>query len=600
MNNMSTQWDETHLCSRYNESDCEFFLKTDAEIVFNGKKLDKCCYYCTSENKVRKIGTGGTWTGLSPKFCPKRKTAEKKTAEKQPSYIDKSTEPKIGDYVSEDMLGELLTFDELAEMEGQLVVANYSTESKNWYKVVQVGKTVEQKPDGRRLLFRDNPKKKGFECSIGEWAFKSVTNIVQAEKMWRLKQPADDKPAMTYLNKLREKYPKISETDEWLWYYYCPEDLLSGKNIPGTGNDFCIKRGNSCEDCWKSPCPADVDFKNDLEDFEADYFEQYPAEDTAEADAVPEILEEKSDPDKPPENQIIPQNAGEISETFNYAVLSAEMGDYLKHKEQQLKNEYMNFTANCGAIFAEAQEKLAKHGFGESNGLFEKWITSIGFNKQTVYNMISVYNFRSSKILTNDNAEIFDSLSKSLQYEIAKPSAPAELVEQVLNGDITTHKDYIALKKQFEEANKLAETERKARESIAYNFDNMEKGYVEFKDKYTDEYYKNKDLEKRIKELENRPVDVAVQRDETSLAEIDRLKNELAKAQQEILNASFGSGAADNSELLTELYETLHGSALSAIRSCADFAEKNGSKFTSRFRSLAEVINDYINEIEEF
>ena len=72
------QWDNTHLCgSKYHNTRCEFFLETDSEnTTMNGKRLDRCCYYCTSENKIRKIGSGGSWTGLSPKFCPKRKALE--------------------------------------------------------------------------------------------------------------------------------------------------------------------------------------------------------------------------------------------------------------------------------------------------------------------------------------------------------------------------------------------------------------------------------------------------------------------------------------------------------------------------------------------
>lgn len=77
---MQEQWDNTHLCLRGNRFDnnvCEFFLKTDSkDTTVNGKKLDRSCYYCTSENKFRKIGSGGSWTGLSPKFCPKRKALE--------------------------------------------------------------------------------------------------------------------------------------------------------------------------------------------------------------------------------------------------------------------------------------------------------------------------------------------------------------------------------------------------------------------------------------------------------------------------------------------------------------------------------------------
>lgn len=94
-------WNVTHLCTGYNKPDCEYFLQTDNKETFlDGKRLDVCCYYCTSENKVRKIGSGGTWTGLSPKFCPKRRAAENnemsvntdgKTEENTMSKFDIST-----------------------------------------------------------------------------------------------------------------------------------------------------------------------------------------------------------------------------------------------------------------------------------------------------------------------------------------------------------------------------------------------------------------------------------------------------------------------------------------------------------------------------
>lgn len=227
---------------------------------------------------------------------------------------------------------------------------------------------------------------------------------------------------------------------------------------------------------------------------------------------VPE--EEKSEPDNPSENQIIPQNAGEISETFNYAVLSAEMGDYLKRKEQQLKNEYMNFTANCGAIFAEAQEKLA--GSNQYNGLFEKWINSMGFKKDTVYRMINVHKFCSSQIATSSQAELFDSLSKSLQYEIAKPSAPAELVEQVLNGDITTHKDYIALKKQLEEARSETENVKRDSEKNSAKLAAETAKADELKRNIEELNEKNTRLALEIVKLEKRPVDVIVDSNEVN------------------------------------------------------------------------------------
>lgn len=256
-------------------------------------------------------------------------------------------------------------------------------------------------------------------------------------------------------------------------------------------------------------------------------------------------LEVKQDK-QPPSERI-----EEVAATFNYAVLSAELGEYLRHKEEQLKNEYMNFTANCGRIFAEAQERLAKHGFGENNGVFEKWIASMGFKKSTVYEMIKIHQFRSSEIRTNEQAQLFDGLSKSLQYEIAKSSAPPELVEQVMNGDITTHKEYIALKKELEAAEehnsvltaekeqfqkaskanfeKLSEERERnaelkkqlaeAKESLDTSEDFIRKAeeraeYAE--NKVTEISVKKYELEKRVKELESRPIDVAVDVDEVN------------------------------------------------------------------------------------
>lgn len=78
LNTVQEQWDKTHLCggSVYVEGHCEYLIEPTEDTVINGKKVEKCSIYCTSENKVRKIGTGGLWTGLSPKFCPKRRALE--------------------------------------------------------------------------------------------------------------------------------------------------------------------------------------------------------------------------------------------------------------------------------------------------------------------------------------------------------------------------------------------------------------------------------------------------------------------------------------------------------------------------------------------
>ena len=412
MTRTGSEWEFTHLCQVYGKDDCEYFLQADNEkTVLNGKTLDPCSYYCTSENKVRKIGSGGTWTGLSPKFCPKRK--------------------------------ELFKKPEVAE------------------------------------------------------------------------QPS---PQISYIDKLRERYPKVNESDEWFDTVYCPSELFDGDGVNDPADDKCSYTANddeACQKCWRERCPANISFGDDgdFEDFEEEYFEHYPDETSDEP--APEAPEsETSENTSETENQIIPQNAGEISETFNYAVLSTELGDFLKRKEQQLKNEYMNFTANCGAIFAEVQEKLAKDG----HGTFIKWIEAMGFKAPTVYRMIDVYKFRLSLIEKDGNGtqEIFDNLPKYLQYDISAKSAPAELVEQVLNGDITTHKDYIALKKQLEEAR--SETENAKRDSEK-NFSKLAAETAkadELKRNIEELNEKNTRLALEVVKLEKRPVDVIVDSSEVN------------------------------------------------------------------------------------
>lgn len=289
----------------------------------------------------------------------------------------------------------------------------------------------------------------------------------------------------------------------------------------------------------------------------------YPDKDKLRSVVGSRNFEKFLEASKPAELPIVqPERAAEVAEKFNYAVLTAELGDYLRHKEEQLRNEYMNFTANCGRIFAEAQERLAKNGFGDDNGLFRKWITSMGFSKSTVYRMIDIYKFRLSQIGTDEGQAFFDALPKTLQADISAPSAPPQLVEQVMNGDITTHKEYIELKKQLDEAKEKAAFWNKAntatneenqklraeRVNAMNRADNAERelseaqAEIEKLNREADEADREYDamadrechyeteickLEQRIKELENKPVDVAVQTDDSLLKEKDQEISEL-------------------------------------------------------------------------
>lgn len=75
-----------------------------------------------------------------------------------------------------------------------------------------------------------------------------------------------------------------------------------------------------------------------------------------------------------------------------------------------------------------------------SEDTFKSWCVSIGITKDTAYRLLQV-----SALLDGSSPrqqKILKELSPTLLYAVAKPSAPAELVEKVKSGDITTNKQY--------------------------------------------------------------------------------------------------------------------------------------------------------------
>ena len=81
-----------------------------------------------------------------------------------------------------------------------------------------------------------------------------------------------------------------------------------------------------------------------------------------------------------------------------------------------------------------------------SEDTFRRWCESIGVSKSAAYRLLQV-----TALFDNSSPEqqkILDSLSPSLLYAAAKPTAPADLVQAVKGGDITTHKQYQKLLKE--------------------------------------------------------------------------------------------------------------------------------------------------------
>lgn len=133
-------------------------------------------------------------------------------------------------------------------------------------------------------------------------------------------------------------------------------------------------------------------------------------------------------------------------QSFDYSVVDDKTAQFLQLKEQEMQSIVLNSSIQLGEKLIEAQEKLAKF----KTGTFEKWFTSIGMKKQTVYNYINQAQFV-HQMDEYKQIEMFQELPTTLRTEISKPSAIPEAVNLVLSGDIKDTREYRELEKQLKQ-----------------------------------------------------------------------------------------------------------------------------------------------------
>lgn len=84
--------------------------------------------------------------------------------------------------------------------------------------------------------------------------------------------------------------------------------------------------------------------------------------------------------------------------------------------------------------------------FAKKEDTFRAWCLSIGITKDSAYRLLQV-----SALMAGSSPRqraILEALPPTLLYAVAKPSAPAELVEKVKNGEVSTNKEYQDLLKE--------------------------------------------------------------------------------------------------------------------------------------------------------
>lgn len=259
-----------------------------------------------------------------------------------------------------------------------------------------------------------------------------------------------------------------------------------------------------------------------------------------------------------------------MNEMFDYSLVDGETAEFLKEREYTINGIAEDARIKIGRELEKAKNKLANH----HGGVFQKWVQSGGMSIDDAYYYINLNEL--SRNLDNTKKDNFLNAPKSLQKEVMKKNAPDDLKQKVLDGDITTHKEYKQLQKDKEEleqqnAQLQSQVEQAQRsESIARKqLEDAENREPEVIEKYIEpEDYqqtknaldqsrhqqklieqRNEKLEKDIKEMEQR-------RDEVS--EKSQKYDELNKAIND-MNAKLND-SQQRLKAQKEIYDLVKGS----------------------------------------
>ena len=263
-------------------------------------------------------------------------------------------------------------------------------------------------------------------------------------------------------------------------------------------------------------------------------------------------------------------------EDFNYDVVSPDSSKVLKALSEQLDGVYKNYQVIVGEIFYKAQQELSSYG----DGLFSKWVESQGFSRTNAYNYINSYKFVQN--LNKPKKEIFDSVPKSLQFEMAKNSALEDANQAVFNGDVTTHKEYKELERRLklkDQALEAVKGELERAKAVKPTEKVIEKEIIPDDYKATQEL--NKQLLAKNKELSDSE-QAANERVQFIESQLKELMNQRQEVDEKSAKYDELTRAIEQSQGQLDSYQK----QVSAYRHTINFLEK-GNKFLANFGGVA-------------
>ena len=267
----------------------------------------------------------------------------------------------------------------------------------------------------------------------------------------------------------------------------------------------------------------------------------------------------------------VPTGFEEGIATFDYEGLDnstaqtvrANSDEFARHMLSSAE-EYANACINA----ANVNKALSNHYHGK----WGEWCAGFGLSNGAARRMVNI----GRKLLSETKLVQLVSdgqIGKSLLQVMCSPNAPAELVQAVKDGEITTHKQYKELEAQLKETQERAErAEREAQEA-------KEKAHrLETRELY--------DANQRIKELENRPIEVATQ------APTEEQINEAAKPVIQEMTAMYKVQLKQQREQIKELEGLATGAYNTLANTCLTISENLAGVFLSDFEKLQAMAQD--------
>lgn len=288
---------------------------------------------------------------------------------------------------------------------------------------------------------------------------------------------------------------------------------------------------------------------------------------------------------------------------FDYSGLDAQTVATLHSAENIIRSARKEYVIKVADAVGMAHDELVRNSDGHnqySEDTFIAWCKFVGISKSTAYQLLQVSNLLESS--TPNEQKILKQASPSLLYAAARPSAEPEAVAALKGGDITTHKQYRELEAQLKAEREAREKATAEAERLRYANDALrdEAATARAQAKHAQEkadaletrpvMSELFDAKERIKELEARPVEVAVQ--EPDPAEVERRAGEKAREMTAMMDAQLKFVEDQRDDALRRAYAVESTAYMVAARLAETSAVALDGMRTAFWEAAKELSND--------